>query len=957
VLTFRAIAAGALSEASAYTAHLLEQTLPDEHIKLADYYGRSTEGAFPHVRPDIDTRLAEALDLKPGEALTEERLGAILSGRRADKADLPGKKQALKTKDGKHRVSGMDLCFSAPKSVSVAWAHAKTDAERYSILQCHIDANAAALRYVEETVGTRVKRNGVQSNASAKMAWITINHFTARATVDITRPDPVTGVVGTELYTLAPNMPGDPELHSHNIVPNLTVGEDGKFRAIDTMQFHWGRKKEFGAVYQAFLAANLRRIGIEVDLCDRTLMAKLAIIPQYVCDAFSKRTKDARQAAREAAGSLGKEWEAMPVEARVAMLKRGAKDTRRAKADDLANFAAWKAQAEAIGWKHETAVTGAEERHDPDAALQTALPLLASLFKEKAVIYGPEARLQAVRGLIQWGIRSTKEIGDLTRRMVKEGVIHDGRLTRLHWAETDKGVKVTTALHIEQERELIDLVRRAYRDKSRALTEREIDAAQGDVRYDGKAGQQQHAATRKLGKSGAFGLLIGAAGAGKTKATLRHLTNAYKRRGYDVWGTAQAWRQAEELKGCGIHGLNVWALQPFLDRAESGRFKLGRRSVVVLDEISQVGTLEFLRLLRLQAKFGFQVIATGDHRQCQSVTAGPVIDLLREALGDAIPEILVTVRQQSEREQELSRMFRDGEIEQAIGAKRKDATAELVPGGFEEAVERIADLAVAESATVCAPTNAEAHAIGKAIRKRRGIEGGTVFKAVDKAGDTYDLALAAGDRVRLFKRTHALFGNGRDGHIGNNGTVLEIAEVLEHGIKVKAQSGKIALIRWERIRDEDGRVMLAYGDALTIDAAQGLTSDRHILALPGGSKNVDGFRAYVGMSRHRVTSWIIGSEGAEMREAEGRRPLGVRERITQDHLWANVIRNLSRRETKETATEFQRRVAELNKKTTAGFQAQMRQKETLDVARFSLAARGSKVAQRIGLRMAFRPAA
>ncbi|MBN8900920.1 MAG: hypothetical protein J0H57_07795 [Rhodospirillales bacterium] len=70
-----------------------------------------------------------------------------------------------------------------------------------------------------------------------------------------------------------------------------------------------------------------------------------------------------------------------------------------------------------------------------------------------------------------------------------------------------------------------------------------------------------------------------------------------------------------------------------------------------------------------------------------------------------------------------------------------------------------------------------------------------------------------------------------------------------------------------------------------------------------------------------------------------------------------VIRNLSRRETKETATEFQRRVAELNKKTTAGFQAQMRQKETLDVARFSLAARGSKVAQRIGLRMAFRPAA
>ena len=39
------------------------------------------------------------------------------------------------------------------------------------------------------------------------------------------------------------------------------------------------------------------------------------------------------------------------------------------------------------------------------------------------------------------------------------------------------------------------------------------------------------------------------------------------------------------------------------------------------------------RLLKLQSATGAQVVAVGDPKQCQAIEAGPVIDLMRRALG------------------------------------------------------------------------------------------------------------------------------------------------------------------------------------------------------------------------------------------------------------------------------------------------------------------------------------
>ena len=89
-------------------------------------------------------------------------------------------------------------------------------------------------------------------------------------------------------------------------------------------------------------------------------------------------------------------------------------------------------------------------------------------------------------------------------------------------------------------------------------------------------------------------------------------------------------------------------------RIASTKSGAGCSSRVLVDELGQIGTRQLLDLLRLQAEQGFKVVAVGDERQCQSIEAGPVIGLLREALGPgAIPEVLTTASQRGEREREI----------------------------------------------------------------------------------------------------------------------------------------------------------------------------------------------------------------------------------------------------------------------------------------------------------------
>lgn len=151
-----------------------------------------------------------------------------------------------------------------------------------------------------------------------------------------------------------------------------------------------------------------------------------------------------------------------------------------------------------------------------------------------------------------------------------------------------------------------------------------------------------------------------------------------------------------------------------------------------------------------------------------------MINLLRQALGEeAVPQILTTVRQQSERERKIAGLFCEGRpaaAARAIDLKLEAGIAVAVEGGFDDAVTRIADLAVEHDATVSAPTNADALEISRAIRARLQAAGRvgadlSTVQATDGRGGAYTLQLARGDKVRLYSRTFGLFA-GRSAQVG-----------------------------------------------------------------------------------------------------------------------------------------------------------------------------------------------
>jgi len=97
----------------------------------------------------------------------------------------------------------------------------------------------------------------------------------------------------------------------------------------------------------------------------------------------------------------------------------------------------------------------------------------------------------------------------------------------------------------------------------------------------------------------------------------------------------------------------------------------------------------------LQERTGAQIVMVGDPKQCQSIEAGPVIDLFRRAVGaEAIPEILTSIRQRTEREREITSLFRAGRAPEALEMKQQDGTAELVAGGRQATVQRVYGIAL-----------------------------------------------------------------------------------------------------------------------------------------------------------------------------------------------------------------------------------------------------------------------
>ena len=110
--------------------------------------------------------------------------------------------------------------------------------------------------------------------------------------------------------------------------------------------------------------------------------------------------------------------------------------------------------------------------------------------------------------------------------------------------------------------------------------------------------------------------------------------------------------------------------------------------------------------------------------------------------------------------------------------------------------------------TITTLSNAEAADISQAIRERLKSRGeiGTdeaTYKAVvyrAEKPEFFDLPIATGDRLRMYRKTVAEI-DGKRATIGNNGDIVEVVRRTAAGLVLRNVRGQTAEIDWKRLSD------------------------------------------------------------------------------------------------------------------------------------------------------------
>ncbi len=784
-----------------------------------------------------------------------------------------------------HRSAGLDMTFSADKSVSALWAVAGPEL-RSMIERAHNDAARVAL---EETV-------------LRYCAWTRIRN--AAGEIEVLPAD-----IAAALFQHGTSRDNDPQLHTHCVIFNAArTRKDGKWRAMHQHPVY-GWMKAAGAVYRNALAWNLRRrLGIAMEHYGRDgEFTRIAGLPDELTGHWSKRRKAIIGAARE----MG-----FTVEGNAARAAAANKITRSGKSPDNdaeVRHRRWRGEA-ARFVEREALIASLSGRAEDitQAQLRELTGVLEGLperlTREEAVFRLPDI-VEAV-GNASAGLLGRDALAAAIERVARHGDVV--RLTRPpRSAEGKAGMAHTrlysTGRNLEMEQDVRDMAARLDADTGRGLPVQAIEAKVSGLLDQGYplSGEQIAAIRFVAGSAGRAAIIEGAAGSGKT-TTLRPIADLYREQGKTIIATAVAWRTAVAL-GNDVDA-RPFCVDKLLRMAAREQIAIGEDTVIIVDEAGMLSTRQAHHVLQLSERHGAKIVFAGDTAQQQPVEAGPGLRLIRDAVGSVrvdrirrqkadVEDILVHVRGEtleaarlragSMGEEEAGRIIagyeameekpvftpwqvaasealRDGEAATAIAAWHargrfhmgydEEKTLSTLVDDWDRYGKRNPD----KSSVVLARTRAEAAALSHLMRERRFPASGTDEEARRKRaiihvsrGTEDDRALspleiAVGDRLRI-GATHwekQLF-NGtvvkvedirvRRGGVASN---LEGAGPEGYGrgagepsvlISARTEDGRRVKFRHDEIRDWYGNIRLDHGYALTIASAQGLTVDRAFL--------------------------------------------------------------------------------------------------------------------------------
>lgn len=543
----------------------------------------------------------------------------------------------------------------------------------------------------------------------------------------------------------------DPQLHVHQAVLNRTLGDDGKWRALDSwaIRSHRAAAGVLGErVTEAILA---RELGLEFAHRTDGHGREVSGIAQGLADEFSSRARAIGPAYRELADEFRARFGREPAAAERTRLRQQATlETRRGKTHDGESSGErmdrWEAQARAsIGsgladvadrFSGEAAPAGAESwsvtdvceralaavggsrstwsRADLTRAIGEALPANLGL---------PAGDVRTLLdGLTDKAIRSAIPVGDLpsTEHMHRSLLLADGRSSYMN----PTGQRYTTSGQIAAER----ILRGAAVERgAKRFTDDQARAAVARYAESGHAlGADQAAVLAGVMTSGAWMETLSAApGTGKSFA-VGAINSAWSDLGGRVHGLATSEAATSVLRDEGLTARNISQWLSTQERLAAGRglegdaeFRVSPGDVVVVDEASMTSTSDLAAVQQQCRALDAKLLLVGDEQQLAPVGPGGAF---ADAAAHGVRYELTGVRRFEEQwERAASLGLREGDAA-AIG--EYDKHGRLIDAGTVNQAEArasdawLADTLAGKDSLLVTSTNEQAARVNASLRDR-----------------------------------------------------------------------------------------------------------------------------------------------------------------------------------------------------------------------------------------------
>ena len=177
--------------------------------------------------------------------------------------------------------------------------------------------------------------------------------------------------------------------------------------------------------------------------------------------------------------------------------------------------------------------------------------------------------------------------------------------------------------------------------------------------------QQRRAYAYAVEPDSRLKVITGVPGAGKT-TLINEIAAAYADAGYTVRAVSIANTAVEVLRR--ETDVPAHSVAKELYEWGQGRGELGARDVLIIDEVSTLGTSQGAALLAAANERGAVVIALGDDKQFQAVAHGNALTVMQRGVGDATVDLATTRRQGEAWQREATHAVRRGDVRSALDA-------------------------------------------------------------------------------------------------------------------------------------------------------------------------------------------------------------------------------------------------------------------------------------------------